>query len=80
MATLVGTALNIITSTGGAGAPATIQVMFGPVGNQSLLAQINITGPQNTALVSALTAGASTTTLLQYSAQESPLPGVYQAF
>lgn len=81
MATLIATAFNVITVVGGAGQAVTVQLLAGnPVNGQTIIAQLNLTGAQNTALVSALTAGAATTTTLQYAAQESPLAGVYQAF
>jgi len=80
MADLTAKRLTVITLAGGAGAAVRLQVFGGsPQQAQWLAADLELTGAQNTALVTALQAAAGTTTNFDVPAQPSPLPGVYNA-
>lgn len=78
MATLIAQRLRCITIAGGAGAALRLQLFKGADPNRFLIADLELTGAQNSALVTALQAAAATTTDTDIPAQESPLPGVYE--
>lgn len=79
MATLVATRLSCINLVSSSGA-CRLQVLGGTLPNQFLVVDMELTAAQNAALSTALAATAGTTTNFDFAAQESPLPGVYQAF
>lgn len=68
-------------ATPGAAAAARIQINLVTGGGSltSLLADFELTGAQNTALVNGLNASPATTTTLSFAAAPAVLPGIYNA-
>lgn len=71
--------IRVITIAGGAGQPVIVETFTGTPPNQTLVGQFQLTGAQNTAIVAAFTAAASTTTDTQVPAGPALASGMYNA-